>query len=188
MAFKRAVKVTVFTGFMAFSALGLSACGQGPIYFSNESPQVVASPDKVSSMLADAADRASDALEKLAAVEYAKSPGVAVAPVAGPPRELRRAVTVNWIGPVEPISKTLADRASYHFTVVGAEPPTPLVVSIDVENTPVVDVLRDIGLQMGTRADIRVDVERRAVELHYPPTPGMEMPETGFGTEPEGGM
>ncbi len=181
MAFKRAAKVTVLTGFMAFSALSLSACGQGPVYFSNKSPQVVASPDKVSSMLADAADRASDALEKLAAVEYAKSPGVAVAPVAGAPRELRRAITVNWVGPVEPITKTLADRASYHFSVVGVEPQNPLVISLDVENMPVIDVLRDIGLQMGSRADIRVDVERRAVELHYPPTSGVEAEyETGM--------
>ena len=177
MAFKRAAKITVFTWFLAVLAASLPACSQRPIYFSNESPQIVASPDKVSSMLAEAADRASDALEKLAAVEYAKSPGVAVAPVAGAPRELRRAITVNWIGPVEPITKTLADRATYHFSVLGNEPPTPLVISLDVENMPVIDVLRDIGLQLGSRADIRVDVERRAVEIHYPPTPGMETEE-----------
>lgn len=157
---------------LLFLAVTLSACGTVPQHFSNKTPQIVASPDKVSSMLAEAADRASGALEKLAAVEYARTPGVAVAPIANAPRELRRAITVNWVGPVEPITKTLAERASYRFIVLGVSPAVPIVVSLDVENTPVIDVLRDIGLQMGNRADIRVDAQRRTVEVHYPPAEG----------------
>ncbi len=173
MASKRAAHKVFFTGLMFALSLGLAGCGSVPDHFSNKSPQIVASPDKVSSMLAEAADRASDALEKLAAVEYGRSPGIAVAPIANAPRELRRAITVNWVGPVEPITKTLADRASYRFLTVGATPPTPIVISLDVENMPVVDVLRDIGLQLGERADIRVDAESRTVEIHYP-TNGQE--------------
>ena len=158
--------------FLAITALTLSSCSGVPQHFSNKSPQIVASPDKVSSMLAEAADRASGALEQLAAVETARTPGVAVAPIANAPRELRRAITVNWVGPVEPITKTLADRASYRFLVIGNPPAVPIVVSLDVENTPVIDVLRDVGLQMGARADIRVDAQRRIVEVHYPPVAG----------------
>jgi len=142
--------------------------------FSDDSPQLVASPDDVSVMLADAADRASKALETLAAVEYSKAPGVAVAPVGeNAPIELRRAVTVNWVGPVEPITKTLAERASYKFQTIGSAPPVPMVVSIDVENRPVVDVLRDIGLQLGMRGDVRVDSGQRIVEIHYAPNTGV---------------
>lgn len=150
----------------------LSACG-GYTGFSDNTPQLVAEPDSVSSMLADAADRASSALETLAAVEYSRSPGVAVASVGEPPTELRRAITVNWVGPVEPITKTLADRASYGFLTIGSPPPVPVVVSIDVENRPVIDVLRDIGLQLGMRGDVRVDGKRRVVEVHYPPNTGV---------------
>lgn len=150
----------------------LSACAPGKPIF-NSTPQVVASPDKVSAQLAEAADRASVALETLAAVEQARSPGIAVAPLESAPPELRRAITVNWVGPVESITKTLADRAGYSFNAIGNTPVTPVVVSIDVENKPVIDVLRNIGLQLGMRADIRVDGARRVVEIHYAPNAGV---------------
>lgn len=154
----------------ALAVLGaLAACG--PIDKSYN-PQIVASPDKASMMLAEAADRASVALETLAAVEQARSPDIAVAPIADAPAELRRAMTLNWVGPVEPVSKTLADRAGYEFRIVGDQPPVPVVVSIDEENMPIIDILRSIGLQLGRRADIKVDAQNRAVEIHYAPVTG----------------
>ncbi len=141
--------------------------------FSGGSPQIVASPDKVSAMLAESADRASDALETLAAVEKARTPAVDMSPVADVPVELRRAISVNWVGPIEPIAKTLADRAGYGFLVLGNEPAIPVVVSVDAENTRVVDVLRDVGLQLGTRGDVKVDAQSRMVEIYYAPNAGL---------------
>jgi defect-in-organelle-trafficking protein DotD len=163
---------TIFTMTAIACACVLSACSTAQPIF-NRTPQVVASPDKVSAQLAEAADRASVALETLAAVEQARSPGIAVAPIESAPPELRRAITVNWVGPVEQITKTLADRAGYSFNVVGNTPSTPVVVSLDVENKPVIDVLRNIGLQLGMRADIRVDGTRRVVEVQYAPNAGV---------------
>ncbi len=157
------------------ASLSLGACQYLPdTNFSNGQPQLVAEPDNVSAMLADAADRAANSLQALAAVERAKTPGAALAPIGDAPAELRRAITVNWIGPVEPIAEKLASRAGYHFTTVGAPPPVPVTVSIDVENRPVIEVLRDIGLQIGNRGDIKVMGSDRIVELSYPPTPGLE--------------
>lgn len=136
-------------------------------------PQLVASPDKVSMMLAQAADRASVALETLAAVEQSRTPDMAVGPIEDAPVALRRTITVNWVGPVEPITQKLAERASYSFQTIGMAPPVPVVVSIDAENEPVVDILRSIGLQMGLRADINVDAVNEVVEIHYAPTTGI---------------
>lgn len=150
-----------------------SACESLPVGFDNNTPQLVAEPDSVSAMLADAADRVATSMEKLAAVEYQRSPGVAVAPVNNAPVELRRSITVNWVGPVEPIVQKLASRSSYNFIILGSPPPVPIVVSLDVENMPVVEVLRDIGLQMGVRADIRVDGNSRTIEIQYAPTTGV---------------
>lgn len=138
-----------------------------------ENPQVVASPDKVSLMLAEAADRASKSLETLAAVEQAGSPGVAVQPIHNAPAELERAITVEWIGPAEQLTQKLADRASYQFLTYGNPPPVPLLVNINVENRPVIEVLRDIGLQLGARADVKVDAQRKMVEIHYSPITGI---------------
>ena len=135
--------------------------------------QVVASPDKVSLMLAEAADKASTSLETLAAIEQKKSPGVAVAPINNAPEELARAITITWVGPPEQIIRKLADRASYNFVTLGNRPPVPLVINVDVQNEPVIEVLRDIGLQLGVRGDVKVDAEKKIIELHYAPVTGV---------------
>lgn len=135
---------------------------------SSTPPQLVAAPDSVSAMLADAADRTASALETLAEVEQYRSPGsIAVAPINNPPRSLQTPVSVNWTGPVEPLAKALADRTGYSFATLGDEPAIPIVISVNVTHTPAIEVLRDMGLQMGQRADLRVDSPRRAVEVHY---------------------
>lgn len=149
-------------------ATGLAACS-----LPQRNPQVVASPDKVSLMLADAADRASNSLETLAAIEQQKSPGVAVQPIHNAPEELMRAMTITWVGPPDQVLRKLADRASYNFVTLGNRPPVPLVVNVDVQNQPVIEILRDIGLQLGVRGDVKVDSERRIIELHYAPVSGV---------------
>ncbi len=158
---------TAYLGALFLTGLLLASCAAV-----KGDPQIAATPDKVSLLMARAADRASVALETLAAVEQARSPSVAVAPIDDAPPELQRSITVTWNGPVEPIARKLADRASYSFQVIGAPPPVPVVVSINVENTPVIDVLRSLGLQLGVRADIRVDGAARVVEIHYAPVVG----------------
>jgi len=162
---------------MAFAALCssvfITACSGNFLSTAPREPQVVSSPDKVSLMLAEAADKASSALEALAAVEQERSPAVAVQPIHNAPPELRRAITLTWVGPADQITKLLADRASYTFLEIGNAPPVPLVVNVDVQNEPVVEVLRDVGLQLGSRADIKVDATRQIIELHYAPVTGL---------------
>ena len=160
-------------GVMLLGILSISACSNFPAKKITREPQVVASPDKVSLLLAEAADKASNALETLAAVEQSRAPAVAVEPIHNAPLELRRAMTINWIGPAEELLKQLADRASYSFVTVGDKPPVPLVVNIDKENTPVIDILRSTGLQLGMRADVKVDSVQKMVELHYAPVTGL---------------
>lgn len=160
--------IIFLTGFL--SLFLLNACD---ITQAKRDPQVVASPDRVSLMLAEAADKASDSLETLAAVEQAKAPAVAVQPIHNAPPELMRAMTITWVGPAEKLVKKLAERASYTFITMGDKPPIPLTVNIDAENKPVIDILRDVGLQFGMRADIKVDSVRQMVELHYAPVTGM---------------
>lgn len=133
-----------------------------------KNPQYVVSPDDVSVRLAEAADRASRSLEALAAVEQADNPDATVAAVPNAPQELRRSMTVDWYGPVEQVAKDVADRASYEFTTFGNTPPVPMIVAIRAENRQVIDILRDIGLQLGGTAKLRVDAQRRVIELYYP--------------------
>lgn len=129
--------------------------------------QLVSEPDPVALRLASAADRSSAALQTLAAVEQARTPQANMNLPPAAPQELRRTVTVNWNGPITGIAKTLADRAGYRLDVTGATPPVPVVVNISAYQRPVIEVLRDVGLQAGSRASVIVDSDRRVVEIVY---------------------
>lgn len=164
---------------LCVAALFLSGCGTFESTFSGNSggstdskPQLVAEPDKTSLMIADAADRATKALEGLSQVEQVRTPSAAQAapPIANAPMELQRPVTFAWSGPVEPVAADIAAWTGYAFRTVGDQPPSPIIVTLDVFNTPMVEVLRDIGLQMGTRADLKLDANRRAIEIIYAST------------------
>lgn len=158
--------------YLAVATISLTACQAGAPLFVKD-PQLVAQPDKVSMILAQAADKASTALETLAAVEQKRTPAAHVDAIPDAPAELRRAMTINWVGPANQITKLLADRAGYRFVPLGAAPETPIVVSLDVTNKPVIEVLRSVGLQLGARADIHVDSDARTVELTYTPVTGL---------------
>ncbi len=149
-------------------AVSLSACTMP----TKVDQQLVAEPDPISLRLASAVDRASAALQTLASVEQARNPGVAVQSVPYAPQELRRTMSVNWVGPIEPIARSLADRAGYELRISGDVPPVPVVVTVMAKQKSVVEVLRDVGLQAGQRADIAVDPERKVVELNYAPVSG----------------
>ena len=165
-----------FSLLTTFLAIGIVACGHLPVSTKKtepRDPQVAVEPDRVSLLLAEAADKASNALETLAAVEQAKSPGASVQPVSNAPKELLRAMTITWLGPADGLLKRAADRAGYTYITIGDEPPLPLTVNIDAENKTVIDILRDVGLQLGVRADVKVDSNQRMVELHYAPVTGL---------------
>ena len=134
--------------------------------------QLVAEPDPVALRLAAAVDRASTALQTLASVEQARNPGVSIQAAPSAPKELRQAVSVDWVGPVEALAQSLADRAGYQLQVNGDRPPVPVVVSVQAREKSVIEVLRDLGLQVGRRAEIVVDPDRRIVELNYAPISG----------------
>ena len=132
-------------------------------------------PDPVEVRLADAAERAEAALTALARVRAAEAPP----PAPGPPAEvpgyspvpaaLRRAVTLDWIGPVEVLAGTLAARAGYRFAEAGAAPARPVMVAVAAKNAPLIEVLRDAGLQAGAAATLIVDAGQRTVRLDWTP-------------------
>ena len=142
--------------------VSMAACTQ-----TKPDPQLVAEPSSVTLRLAQAADRAANALDNLAAIEQTRTPTDLPPLAASAPPELRRSVTVNWIGPVEPIAQQLADRASYELKTTGNPPETPVIVSMNVRNQPVIESLRDVGLQLGGRATLKVDANLKVVELSY---------------------
>lgn len=154
---------------MFFTGLVTVGCAYQPQF---ARPQVVAEPNSVDLMLADAADRATRALETLADIENTKSPVKSIAVVPNAPQELQRALTLNWTGPAEPLVRELAKKAGYTYGTLGTTPAVPVLVNIQATNQPLIEILRNIGLQMGSRADLKVNGETRIMEIHYTSTHG----------------
>lgn len=129
---------------------------------------VATEPDIVTVKLAQAADKASKALDSIAGIEQQRSPAAPpVEDYSNVPSNLMQPISIRWSGPIEQITKTLAEHAGLRFRVKGNVPPVPLTVSVDAYQQPLIHVLRDIGLQAGHRADLAIDSSNGFVEIRY---------------------
>ncbi len=126
-------------------------------------------PDIVSVKLAQAADKASKALDTIANIEQQKNPSVEPLRLnyAKASSSLMKPVSLRWSGPIEQVSRALAEHAGMQFRVIGRQPSVPLVVNVDAYKQPILNILRDIGLQAGARADLSVDQNIGVVEVRY---------------------
>lgn len=143
----------------------LTACaGNNPV-----SP-VAAEPDVVSLRIAQAAEKASTSLDTIAGIEQMRAPQLPpVDDYSNAPSSLTQAITVKWAGPVEQMLETLASRAGMRMQVKGNRPGVPLTVNVNVYQKPMIEVLRDLGLQVGRRADISVNSSSGMIEIRYAP-------------------
>ncbi len=130
---------------------------------------VATEPDIVSVKLAQAADKAAKSLDSIANIEQQKNPAAKPLEVdytnASP--SVLQPVTLRWSGPIDQVARTLAERAGMRFRIVGRKPDIPLVVNIDAYQQPILHVLRDVGLQAGSRADLSVNQNEGVVEVRY---------------------
>lgn len=143
----------------------LTACTN--TFFDNKQEVAYVENDNVSVQLAIAAKKASEAIIELAEVEKVRTPTTTAPIVEDAPRLLRQPMSITWNGPIGPLAQRVADRAMYGFVEYGKSLSTPILVQVDAINTPLVDILKNIGLQAGSRANVVVDVENRNVEVHY---------------------
>lgn len=130
---------------------------------------IATEPDVVTVKLAQAADKASRALDSIANIEQTRNP-------ATPPLQddysnaspnIMQPVSIRWSGPIEQVGRVLAERAGMRFRVKGREPAAPLTVNVDAYQQPILHILRDIGLQAGSRADLAIDQNEGVVEVRY---------------------
>ena len=153
----------------AFGALALAGCQSLDLDWTKErsgaEPAAVAG-DPAEMRMAEAMVRAQEAWTKLAEIRSAGAvPAVDIPRLVTP--ELQKRVTLDWVGPLENAAERLADEIGYAFVVAGPRPPAPVMVGIDVEDEPVIFVLRDIGLQAEGRALLTTDAGRMVVRLDW---------------------
>jgi defect-in-organelle-trafficking protein DotD len=137
---------------------------------------VATEPDIVTIKLAQAADKASQALDDIAGIDQQRNPTPPVEDYSNVPPNLMQPISIRWSGLIESITQTLAEHAGMRFHVKGAQPAAPLTVNVDVYQQPIIHVLRDIGLQAGSRADLAVDANNGTVELRYAASDHNDLP------------
>lgn len=145
----------------------LTSCSNSFSYFNREPQVAYIENDNVSVQLALAAKKASEAIIELAEVEKVRTPTTVAPIVENAPRLLRQPMSITWNGPLNTIAEKIADRAMYGFVELGSPSPVAILVQVDAIETPLVDILRNISLQAGSRANIVVDIENRNIEVHY---------------------
>lgn len=156
------------------AALLLAGCndmnsGWDSVWYDTGVKPVATEPDIVSVKIAQSADKAAKSLDAIANIERYKTP--AAPPLlddySTAPSNMTQPISLRWSGPIEQVSRTLAERAGLRFRVSGRAPAVPLVVNIDAYQQPLLHVLRDVGLQAGTRADLAIDQNEGVVEVRY---------------------
>lgn len=118
--------------------------------------------------LAQAADSSSQALEQLAEIERSNHPQAKLPqPIAPESIGMAQPTTVEWNGPVGPLVAKIAQIAHYKVHVLGTVPAIPPLVSISAKDTPLADILRDVGFQCGSKVNIVVYPSSKIIELRY---------------------
>lgn len=131
---------------------------------------VATEPDLVGLRLAQAAEKASSALDTIAGIEQYRAPAMPnTDDFTSASPTLSQLITVKWSGPVEQMLETLANKAGMKFGTKGSRPGVPLIVHLNVYQKPMIEVFRDLGLQVGRRADITVNGSSNVIELRYAP-------------------
>lgn len=117
--------------------------------------------------LVETALRAEAALTRLARIRSAKHP-LKPAPIPRlVPPTLLAPVSLEWVGPIEGLARELASRASFSFKTSGAPPVQPPIIDIVAAEKPLIEILRDVGLQAGSAAALTVDAAGRTVRLDW---------------------
>ncbi len=129
-------------------------------------------PDTVHAQIAASAERISNQWAVISAIELKRNPAAAAAAFRGRyPTSLEKRTTMRFSGPIEPLVKLLAAEAGGSFDAIGVAPATAIPISIDVREKRIGDVLREVGLQAGSRAVVAISEgvagDNVTVELRY---------------------
>lgn len=148
--------------------MALSACALSPA----KRPAVEAEIDPILSEIAVHSAHVSAAVSSLLG-QSAMNDGISaqVPPATFPmerlPPDLAARVDVEWHGEIEQAVEALASFIGWDFAVVGARPPAPIIVLLESEGESAGHLLRSVGQQGGSRANVIVRAPARRIELVY---------------------
>ncbi len=131
-------------------------------------PPVNDPSDDATIKLAEAATSVSDSMLEMARVEKIICPpnkdNILTIPNA---YNLQARASVDWSGPVEELAFRISKAAHFRLRVLGKEPAVPVLISLNVKDESLAEILRNIDYQAGKKAYIHVYPNSQVVELRY---------------------
>lgn len=80
---------------------------------------------------------------------------------------LQTHASVDWSGPIAELAQRVTTAAHYRLRVIGQEPAIPILISVNLKDTSLSDILRNIDYQAGSKASLYVYPNNKVVELRY---------------------
>jgi len=124
--------------------------------------------DDASIKLAEAADSVSDSMLQMARIEKVITPPNKDNTLTIPNAyNLQVRASVDWSGPIAELTSRIAKAAHYRLRTLGKEPAVPVLISLNIQDESLAEILRDIDYQAGKRAYIHVYPNSQVIELRY---------------------
>ena len=83
------------------------------------------------------------------------------------PSNFEQKATFHFVGTAQEAMKGLADLAGYEATFVGNPPAQPILVSLDINNQPLIQALRDLNAQLNNQASIQIVPNAKLLTLTF---------------------
>jgi defect-in-organelle-trafficking protein DotD len=143
----------------------IAGCASGVIY---KKPPSNNPSDDASIKLAEAANSVSDSMIDMARVEKIILPPNRDNTLTIPNAyNLQARASVDWAGPIAEVTDRVAKAAHFRLRVLGQVPPVPILISLNMKDQSLAEILRNIDYQAGRKAFIHVYPESEVVELRY---------------------
>ncbi|MGQ3889900.1 type IVB secretion system lipoprotein DotD [Legionella sp. CNM-1927-20] len=150
---------------LLLASLLLSGCRTGVALMK---PPINEPSDDATIKLAEAASSISDSMLEMAKVEKVILPTTKDNSLTIPSTyNLQAKASVDWAGPIEELIARVALAAHYRLRVIGGEPSVPILVSVNVKDQSLAEILRNIDYQAGKKAYLHVYPNSQVVELRY---------------------
>ncbi len=124
--------------------------------------------DDATIKLAEAANSVSDSMLMMAKTEKVLTPphqdNVLTIPNSV---GMQTHASIDWSGPIEEVTERISKAAHYRIRVLGQSPAIPILVSLDLKDQSLGEILRNIDYQAGHKAFIHVYPNTHVVELRY---------------------
>ena len=78
---------------------------------------------------------------------------------------MSRKFTIHWSGPMMPVIKQVAYYSKYEIKIDGTPPTTPILINLDMNNQPLVDIIQNIRFQVFNSANIQLQTQNNPMTI-----------------------